>query len=97
MLEDLRRRSPVRVGTSPQSFADGLKYLGTKRLAVATSFLPTHNKLVKAFFISEGFDVLGIEGLNTGLKSIEKARLRRCRCTSTLKTWAGDIQIAMPC
>ena len=34
-----------------------------------------HNDLVKAFLISEGFDVLGIEGLNTGLKSIEKATL----------------------
>ena len=43
--------------------------------AVATSFVPAHNDLVKAFLISEGFDVLGIEGLNTGLKSIEKATL----------------------
>lgn len=75
MLKDLRRHCPVPAGTSPQSFADGLKYLGATKLAVATSFVPAHNELVKAFLISEGFDVLGIEGLNTGLKSIEKATL----------------------
>jgi len=34
-----------------------------------------HNDLVKAFLISEGFDALGIVGLKTGLKSIEKATL----------------------
>ncbi len=75
MLADLRRRSPVPASTSPQSFADGLKHLGAARIAVATSFIPAHNELVKAFLASEGFEVLGIEGLNTGLKSIEKATL----------------------
>ena len=75
MLKQLRQRSPVPFGTSPQSFADGLKHLGATKLAVATSFIPAHNELVKAFLISEGFDVLGIEGLNTGLISIEKATL----------------------
>ena len=40
MLKDLRRRCPVPAGTSPQSFADGLKYLGATKLAVATSFVP---------------------------------------------------------
>lgn len=75
MLTDLRRRSPVPASTSPQSFADGLKYLGTARIALATSFMPAHNELVKAFLTSEGFEVLGIEGLNTGLRSIENATL----------------------
>jgi maleate cis-trans isomerase len=54
--------------------------------AVATSFVPAHNDLVKAFLISEGFDVLGIEGLNTGLKSIEKATLAPLQVYSMLKT-----------
>jgi len=75
MLAELRRRSSVPAGTSPQSFADGLKWLGAGKLAVATSFIPAHNELVRAFLVSEGFDVVGIEGLNTGLKSIEKATL----------------------
>src|ERR1043166_2600767 len=75
MLNALRRRCPVPAGTSPQSFADGLKHLGARKLAVATSFIPAHNELVRAFLTSEGFDVVGIDGLNTGLKSIEKATL----------------------
>jgi maleate isomerase len=45
------------------------------KLAVATSFIPAHNELVRAFLISEGFDVLGIESLDTGMTSLEKAML----------------------
>ena len=75
LLKELRRRSPVPADTSPQAFADGLKYLGATKLAVATSFIPAYNELVRAFLISEGFDVLGIETLDTGLTSLEKATL----------------------
>ena len=75
VLQEFRNRYSVPVGTSPQSFADGLKYLGAVKLAVATSFIPAHNELVRAFLISEGFDVLGIESLDTGMTSLEKAML----------------------
>ena len=75
LLKDLRQRLPVPVGTSPQSFADALKHLGAMKLAVATSFIAAHNELVKAFLLSEGFDVLGIESLDTGMTSLEKAML----------------------
>src|SRR4029077_6269714 len=68
-------RYPVPVGTSPQSFADALKYLGAVKLAVGTSFIPAHNELVRTFLVSEGFDVLGIESLDTGMTSLEKAML----------------------
>src|SRR5207247_554858 len=67
LLQGFRNRYPVPVGTSPQSFADALKYLGAVKVAVATSFIPAHNELVKAFLASEGFDVLGIESLDTGI------------------------------
>jgi maleate cis-trans isomerase len=75
LLNDLRRQSPVPADTSPQAFADGLKYLGATKLAVATSFIPAYNELVKQFLVSEGFEVLGIETLDTGLTSLEKATL----------------------
>ena len=75
LLQGFRNRYPVPVGTSPQSFADALKYLGAVKLAVATSFIPAHNELVRAFLASEGFDVLGIESLDTGMTSLEKAML----------------------
>jgi arylmalonate decarboxylase len=75
LLKEFRNRIPVPVGTSPQSFADALKYLGAVKLAVATSFIPAHNELVRAFLVSEGFDVLGIETLETGMTSLEKALL----------------------
>ena len=42
---------------------------------MATSFIPAHNELVRAFLLSEGFDVLGIDSLDTGMTSIEKAML----------------------
>ena len=45
------------------------------KLAVATSFIPAHNELVRAFLAAEGFDVLGIESLDTGMTSLEKAML----------------------
>jgi len=75
LLEYLRDRAGVPVSTSPRSFADGLKHLGAAKLAVATSFIPAHNELVKAFLLSEGFEVLGIDSLDTGMTSIEKAML----------------------
>ena len=75
LLQEFRNRYPVPVGTSPQSFADALKYLGAVKLAVATSFIPAHNELVRAFLTAEGFDVLGIESLDTGMTSLEKALL----------------------
>jgi maleate cis-trans isomerase len=75
LLQEYRKRLQVPVGTSPQSFADGLKHLGAVKLAVATSFIPAHNELVRAFLISEGFDVLGIESLDTGMTTLEKALL----------------------
>jgi len=75
LLKYLREHAGVPVSTSPRSFADGLKHLGAMKLAVATSFIPAHNELVKAFLLSEGFDVLGIESLDTGMTSIEKAML----------------------
>lgn len=75
LLEYLRDRAGVPVSTSPRSFADGLKHLGAVKLAVATSFIPAHNELVRAFLLSEGFDVLGIDSLDTGMTSIEKAML----------------------
>jgi maleate isomerase len=75
LLKEFRNRFPVPVGTSPQSFADALKHLGAVKLAVATSFIPAHNELVRAFLISEGFNVLGIETLDTGMTSLEKAML----------------------
>ena len=75
LLKYLRERAGVPVSTSPRSFADGLKHLGAVKLAVATSFIPAHNELVKAFLLSEGFDVLGIESLDTGMTSLEKAML----------------------
>jgi maleate cis-trans isomerase len=75
LLQECRKRYPVPVGTSPQSFADALKYLGAVKLAVATSFIPAHNELVRAFLASEGFDLLGIESLDTGMTSLEKALL----------------------
>lgn len=75
LLKYLRERAGVPVSTSPRSFADGLKHLGAVKLAVATSFIPAHNELVKAFLVSEGFEVLGIESLDTGMTSIEKAML----------------------
>jgi len=70
LLKEFRNRIPVPVGTSPQSFADALKYLGAVKLAVATSFIPVHNELVRAFLVSEG-----IETLDTGMTSLEKALL----------------------
>src|SRR5262245_65458141 len=45
------------------------------KLAVVTSFIPAHNELVKTFLVSEGLDVLGIETLDTGMTSLEKAML----------------------
>ena len=75
LLKYLRERAGVPVSTSPRSFADGLKHLGAVRLAVATSFIAAHNELVRAFLLAEGFDVLGIESLDTGMTSIEKAML----------------------
>ena len=75
LLQGFRNRYPVPIGTSPQSFADALKYLGAVKLAVATSFIPAHNELVRTFLVSEGFDVLGIETLDTGMTSLEKAML----------------------
>jgi maleate cis-trans isomerase len=75
LLKDLRKRIPVPVATSPQSFADALKHLDAHKLAVATSFIPAHNQLVRAFLVSEGFQVLGIESLETGMTSLEKAML----------------------
>lgn len=42
---------------------------------MATSFIPAYNDLVKAFLVSEGFHVLGIETLDTGLTSLGKATL----------------------
>jgi len=75
LLEYLRDRAGVPVSTSPRSFADGLKHLDAAKLAVATSFIPAHNELVKAFLLSEGFEVLGIDSLDTGMTSIEKAML----------------------
>lgn len=75
LLEDFRKGCPVPVGTSPQSFAAALKHLGAIKLAVATSFIPAHNELVRAFLISEGFEVLGIDSLDTGMTSLEKAML----------------------
>jgi arylmalonate decarboxylase len=75
LLQEFRSRFPVPIGTSPQSFAGALKYLGAVKLAVATSFIPAHNELVRAFLISEGFDVLGIESLDTGMTTLEKALL----------------------
>jgi maleate cis-trans isomerase len=75
LLKELRQRSPVPADTSPQAFADGLKFLGATKLAVATSFIPAYNELVKQFLVSEAFEVLGIETLDTGLTSLEKATL----------------------
>lgn len=75
LLAWLRQKSPVPATTSPQAFADGLKHLGAIRLAVATSFIPAHNELVREFLIAEGFEVVAIEGLDTGMTSIEKAML----------------------
>jgi len=75
LLKDLRQRIPVPVATSPQSFADALKHLGANKIAVATSFIAAHNDLVRAFLISEGFQVLGVESLETGMTSLEKAML----------------------
>ena len=75
LLKEFRNRYPVPVGTSPQSFADALKFLGAVKLAVGTSFIPAHNELVRRFLVSEGFDVLGIETLDTGMTSLEKAML----------------------
>lgn len=75
LLKEYRERMPVPVGTSPQSFADALKHLGARRIAVATSFIQAHNDLVRAFLLAEGFDVVGIESLDTGMTSLEKAML----------------------
>ena len=75
LLSDLRKRIAVPVATSPQSFAAALKHLGALKLAVATSFIAAHNELVRAFLQSEGFQVLGIESLDTGMTSLEKAML----------------------
>jgi arylmalonate decarboxylase len=44
-------------------------------VAVATSFIPAHNELVRTFLVAEGFEVLGIESLDTGMTSLEKAML----------------------
>lgn len=75
LLKYLSERAGVPVSTSPRSFADGLKHLGAGKIAVATSFIPAHNELVRAFMVAEGFDVVGIESLDTGMTSIEKAML----------------------
>ena len=75
LLSWLRQQSPVPATTSPQAFADGLKHLGATKLAVATSFIPAHNQLVNEFLSAEGFTVLAVEGLDTGMTSIEKAML----------------------
>jgi arylmalonate decarboxylase len=75
LLKYLSARAGVPVSTSPRSFADGLKHLGARKIAIATSFIPAHNELVRAFMVSEGFEVLGIESLDTGMTSIEKAML----------------------
>ena len=75
LLGWLRQQAPVPATTSPQAFADGLKHLGAAKLAVATSFIPAHNHLVNEFLNTEGFDVLAIEALDTGMTSIEKALL----------------------
>lgn len=75
LLKEYRKRMPVPVGTSPQSFGDALKHLGAQKIAVATSFIEAHNQLVRAFLQSEGFDVVGIESLDTGMTSLEKAML----------------------
>lgn len=75
LLQYLGERASVPVSTSPRSFADGLKHLGAVKLAVATSFIDAHNQLVRDFLVSEGFEVLGIDSLDTGMTSIEKAML----------------------
>jgi maleate cis-trans isomerase len=51
LLQEFRKRYSVPVGTSPQSFADALKFLGAVKLTVATSFIPAHNELVRAFWL----------------------------------------------
>jgi arylmalonate decarboxylase len=61
LLEELRKRTGLRVSTMSQAVVDGLREVGAKRVAVATAYTDVVNRRLKELLAAAGIDVLALE------------------------------------
>lgn len=62
LIEELRHSTGLQVSTMSAAVTNGLRAVGSKRIAVATAYDDEVNRLLKGFLEEEGFDVGAIEG-----------------------------------
>jgi arylmalonate decarboxylase len=61
LLEDLRKRTGLPSSTMSQAILDGLREVGSKRVAVATAYSDVVNRRLKELLAAAGVDVLSLE------------------------------------
>ena len=74
LIEDLRARTGLPVGTISQALLDGLREVGARRVAVATAYTDVVNRRLKELLAAAGIEVLALECfdlLEFGAPSIE--------------------------
>jgi arylmalonate decarboxylase len=64
LLEKLRAATGLPVSTMSQAIVDGLREVGSKRIAVTTAYTDVVNRRLKELLIAAGFEVLSLECFN---------------------------------
>jgi arylmalonate decarboxylase len=63
LIDEIRRATRLPATTMSSAIVDGLRLMGSKRLAVATGYTEEVNAQFRAFLEESGFEVLTIKGL----------------------------------
>ena len=64
LLEKLRATTGLPVSTMSQAIVDGLREVGSKRVAVTTAYTDVVNRRLKELLVAGGFEVLSLECFN---------------------------------
>jgi arylmalonate decarboxylase len=64
LLDDLRAKTGLPVGTMSQAIVDGLRAVGAKRVAVSTAYTDVVNQRLKELIAAAGIETLSLEAFN---------------------------------
>ena len=88
IVRDIEAAAKVKATTAVRAGMETLRYVGARRIAIASPYPKRHNDALTAYLTTHGFDVVRAEGLDLPFKEMQNLP------PADIKTFAGGVLAA---
>jgi len=71
VIDDIEKASGVRATTGVRAAIDALRYVGARRIAIASPYPEGHNRAMADYLAAHGLEIAGAEGMDVPFKRLQ--------------------------